>query len=67
MISVAAVSLQPSMKKAFKCNWILFTEKDQVSAEKMETNGTADSDGEDISVPLKRRRKIHLIDEDDED
>ncbi|TNM89036.1 hypothetical protein fugu_005290 [Takifugu bimaculatus] len=42
-------------------------EKDQVSAEEMETNGIADSDGEDISVPLKRRRKILLIDEDDED
>eukprot|EP00066_Takifugu_rubripes_P022734 XP_011612000.1 PREDICTED: protein timeless homolog [Takifugu rubripes] len=42
-------------------------EKDQVSAEETETNGIADSDGEDISVPLKRRRKILLIDEDDED
>lgn len=67
LISLAAISLQPLIKEAFKCNWTLFTEKDQVSAEEMETNGIADSDGEDIAVPLKRRRKILLIDEDDED
>lgn len=67
MIGLAAVSLQPLTMEAFKCDCALFTGKDQVTAEETGTNGIADSDGEDISVPLKRRRKILLIDEDDED
>ena len=41
------------------------TGEDQITPE-MEVNGNADSDGEDIAVPLKRRRKILLIDEDDD-
>lgn len=45
----------------------VFTGEDQITPEKTELNGNADSDGEDISAPLKRRRKILLIDEDDED
>lgn len=44
----------------------VFTGKDQTPAE-MEINDNSDSDGEDVSAPLKRRRKILLIDEDDED
>lgn len=45
----------------------VFPGEDQITSEKTEFNSNADSDGEDIAVPLKRRRKILLIDEDDED
>lgn len=45
----------------------VFTGAEQMTAEETETNGDADSDGEDIAAPLKRRRKILLIDEDDDD
>ena len=45
----------------------VFTEKDSTAAEDVDTKSAADSDGEDIAAPVKRRRKILLIDEDDED
>ncbi|XP_065810972.1 protein timeless homolog isoform X2 [Labrus bergylta] len=41
---------------------------DSSDAMDTETNGAAESDGEDVSVPVKRRRKMVLIDdEEDED
>ena len=44
----------------------VFTENDSTTAMDIETNG--DSDKEDISAPVKRRRKMVLSDdEDDED
>ncbi|XP_077430507.1 protein timeless homolog isoform X2 [Vanacampus margaritifer] len=44
-------------------------EEDNSSTNPMDmvANGDADSDEEDISAPVKRRRKMVLIDEDDED
>lgn len=46
----------------------VFTENDSTTAMDIETNGDADSDKEDISAPVKRRRKMVLSDdEDDED
>lgn len=45
----------------------VFTDKNPSTLGDPDTNGDADSDGEDISAPVKRRRKMLLIDEDDED
>lgn len=45
----------------------VFTDKNLSTLGDPDTNGDADSDGEDISAPVKRRRKMLLIDEDDED
>uniref|UniRef100_A0A3Q3VI65 Timeless circadian clock n=1 Tax=Mola mola TaxID=94237 RepID=A0A3Q3VI65_MOLML len=45
----------------------VFTEKDSTAAGDVDTKSAADSDGEDIAAPVKRRRKILLIDEEDED
>lgn len=42
-------------------------EDDSSSAMNVETNGDVDSDKEDISAPVKRRRKMVLIDEEDDD
>lgn len=40
---------------------------DSTTAGDMDTNGYADSDREDISAPVKRRRKMVLIDEEDDE
>lgn len=45
----------------------VFTEEDSAPAVDMETNGDADSDTEDISAPVKRRRKMVLIDEEEDE
>uniref|UniRef100_A0A8C4EBT3 Timeless circadian clock n=1 Tax=Dicentrarchus labrax TaxID=13489 RepID=A0A8C4EBT3_DICLA len=45
----------------------VFTEDDSTTAVDMDTNGDADSDREDISAPVKRRRKMVLIDEEDDE
>lgn len=45
----------------------VFTEMDSTVAGDMDTNGYADSDREDISAPVKRRRKMVLIDEEDDE
>ncbi|XP_059185368.1 protein timeless homolog isoform X2 [Centropristis striata] len=37
------------------------------AADNMEINGDADSDREDVSAPVKRRRKMVLIDEEDDE
>ncbi|XP_070815087.1 protein timeless homolog [Chaetodon trifascialis] len=42
-------------------------EEDSSTAVHMDTNGDADSDREDISAPVKRRRKMVLIDEEDDE
>ncbi|TKS71507.1 Protein timeless -like protein [Collichthys lucidus] len=42
-------------------------EEDSAPAVDMETNGDADSDTEDISAPVKRRRKMVLIDEEEDE
>ncbi|XP_075967143.1 protein timeless homolog [Anarhichas minor] len=41
--------------------------EDSAMAADVETNGDSDSDGEDISAPVKRRRKLVLIDEEDDE
>ncbi|XP_031707540.1 protein timeless homolog [Anarrhichthys ocellatus] len=41
--------------------------EDSAMAVDVETNGDSDSDGEDISAPVKRRRKLVLIDEEDDE
>uniref|UniRef100_A0A3Q3FM10 Timeless circadian clock n=1 Tax=Labrus bergylta TaxID=56723 RepID=A0A3Q3FM10_9LABR len=47
---------------------LLSYRNDSSDAMDTETNGAAESDGEDVSVPVKRRRKMVLIDdEEDED
>lgn len=45
----------------------VFTEKDSTSAGDVDTNGDAESDREDISAPVKRRRKMVLIDEEEDE
>lgn len=45
----------------------VFTEDDSTTALHMDTNGDADSDTEDISAPVKRRRKMVLIDEEEDE
>lgn len=45
----------------------VFTEMDSTTAGDMDTNGYADSDREDISAPVKRRRKMVLIDEEEDE
>ncbi|XP_035517509.1 protein timeless homolog [Morone saxatilis] len=42
-------------------------EDNSTTAVDMDTNGDADSDREDISAPVKRRRKMVLIDEEDDE
>ncbi|XP_038553414.1 protein timeless homolog [Micropterus salmoides] len=42
-------------------------EDDSTTALHMDTNGDADSDTEDISAPVKRRRKMVLIDEEEDE
>lgn len=51
----------------FVSHMTVFTEDDSTTAMDMETNGDADSDREDISAPVKRRRKLVLIDEEDDE
>ncbi|XP_068576623.1 protein timeless homolog [Cebidichthys violaceus] len=41
--------------------------EDSTMAMDVETNGDADSDREDISAPVKRRRRLVLIDEEDDE
>lgn len=45
----------------------VFTEMDSTSAGDVHANGDADSDTEDISAPVKRRRKMVLIDEEEDE
>ncbi len=45
----------------------VFTEDDSTTAVDLDTNGDADSDREDISAPVKRRRKMALIDEEEDE
>lgn len=45
----------------------VFTEDDSTAAMDMQTSVDADSDREDISAPVKRRRKMVLIDEEDDE
>lgn len=45
----------------------VFTEDDSTTAMVVDTNGDADSDREDISAPVKRRRKMVLIDEEEDE
>lgn len=45
----------------------VFTEEDSTPAVKMDPSGDADSDREDISAPVKRRRKMVLIDEEEDE
>lgn len=40
---------------------------DSTSAGDVHANGDADSDREDISAPVKRRRKMVLIDEEEDE
>ncbi|XP_029135402.2 protein timeless homolog isoform X1 [Labrus bergylta] len=55
-------------KTSTKRSRVLDDEDDSSDAMDTETNGAAESDGEDVSVPVKRRRKMVLIDdEEDED
>ncbi|XP_060898705.1 protein timeless homolog [Labrus mixtus] len=55
-------------KTSTKRSRVLDNEDDSSDAMDTETNGAAESDGEDVSVPVKRRRKMVLIDdEEDED
>lgn len=44
----------------------VFAEDDSTAAMAADINGDADSDGEDISAPVKRRRTV-LIDEEEEE
>lgn len=45
----------------------VFTESDSNDVMHVETNGDADSDEEDVSAPVKRRRKMVLIDEEEDE
>lgn len=44
-----------------------FTENDATCAMEVDTNADADSDQEDVTAPVKRRRKMVLIVEEEED
>lgn len=45
----------------------VFTEDDSTIAMDVNTNTDVDSDREDISAPVKRRRKMFLIDEEEDE
>lgn len=45
----------------------LIIEDDSTAAMDMDTNGDAESDREDTSAPVKRRRKMVLIDEEEDE
>lgn len=44
----------------------VFTENDSSTAMDLEAKGDANSDEDDVSAPVKRRRKMALIDEDED-
>ncbi|KAM7006226.1 protein timeless homolog [Tautogolabrus adspersus] len=54
-------------KTSAKRSRVLDDEDDSSNAMDTETNGAAESDGEDVSVPVKRRRKMVLIDEEEDE
>lgn len=45
----------------------VFTEEDSSTAVDMDTKDDADSDRDDLSAPVKRRRKMVLIDEEEDE
>lgn len=45
----------------------VFTEDDSAMVIDLDPNGDPDSDREDVSAPVKRRRKFVLIDEEDDE
>lgn len=44
----------------------MFTENDSSTAMDLEAKGDKNSDEDDVSAPVKRRRKMALIDEDED-
>lgn len=52
---------------AFGSHSAVFTEDKSTAAMDLDKNDDADSDKEDISAPVKRRRKMVLIDEEEDE